>query len=132
MSPSRIFTLMKRALLLRCPNCGRSKAFISWFRMREECPVCGFHMERKEQGYIVGAYMFNIVAAELIWAAIVLSVMGATWPTPPWDLLLYGGGALMLVLPFVTYPFSKTVFIGFDLIFRPAGEADSEMARPWR
>ena len=42
--------------------------------MREACPVCGLHLERGEHGYIVGAYMFNIVGAELIFAAIFLGV----------------------------------------------------------
>jgi hypothetical protein len=66
--------------------------------------------------------MFNIVASELIWALLAGSVTLATWPDPPWNLLLYGGGVLMLTLPFLFYPFSKTVFLAFDLMFRPAGE----------
>lgn len=77
-------------------------------------------MERGEQGYQVGSYMFNIVAAELIFAAIFIGVLLATWPDPPWDALLYGGAALMLIVPFVFFPFSKTLFLAFDLLFRPA------------
>jgi hypothetical protein len=76
-------------------------------------------MERGEQGYQVGSYMFNIVAAELIFAAIFLGILYATWPTPPWNLLLYGGMALMLIVPFIFFPFSKTLFLAFDLTFRP-------------
>jgi hypothetical protein len=38
--------------------------------MRESCPRCGLHLERGEQGYIVGAQMFNIIAAELLFAAL--------------------------------------------------------------
>lgn len=68
--------------------------------------------------------MFNIVAAELVFAAIFLSVVVATWPSPPWDVLLYGGVILMIVAPFLLYPFSKTVFLAFDLIFRPASTED--------
>ena len=30
--------------------------------------VCGFRFERGEEGYQVGAYMFNIIAAELLFA----------------------------------------------------------------
>lgn len=76
-------------------------------------------MERGEQGYQVGSYMFNVVAAELIFAAAFLSVLYATWPEPPWNLLLYGGMALMLVAPFAFFPLSKTLFLAFDLTFRP-------------
>ena len=77
-------------------------------------------MERGEQGYQVGSYMFAIIAAELVFAAIFLGVLLFTWPDPPWDLLLYGGMALMLVVPFLFFPFSKTLFLAFDLTFRPA------------
>lgn len=76
-------------------------------------------MERGEQGYQVGSYMFNIVAAELIFAAIFLGVLLLTWPDPPWDALLFGGMALMVVVPFLFFPFSKTLFLAFDLVFRP-------------
>lgn len=114
-----------RALQLRCPNCGGRPLFASWLRMAERCPVCGLRTERGEDGYIVGAYMFNIVASELLWAALVLAIAARTWPSPPWNLLLYGGGALMLALPFLCYPFSKTAFLAFDLAFRPAEETEA-------
>jgi hypothetical protein len=48
----------------------------------------------------------------------------ATWPCPPWNLLLYGGMVLMIVVPVVFYPFSKTIFLAFDLVFRPALPAE--------
>lgn len=109
---------------MRCPNCGGGPILESWLRMRHRCPVCGLRLERGEQGYQVGAYMFNIVASELAFALIFLGILIATWPSPPWDLLLYGGAILMVVAPFVFYPFSKTLFLAFDLIFRPVTEED--------
>jgi len=114
------------AARLRCPNCGGGPLFSYWVRMRERCPVCGIQLERGEEGYQVGAYMFNIVAAELIFAAIFLGVLASTWPTPPWDELLYGGVAIMISAPFIFYPFSKTLFLAFDLIFRPPAPNDFE------
>jgi uncharacterized protein (DUF983 family) len=110
-----------RALRLRCPNCGKGKPFVSWLRMRSQCEVCGLVYERGEEGYQVGSYMFAIVAAELVFAAVFLAIVLATWPTPPWTLLQYGGIAMMVVVPFVLFPFTKTVFLAFDLIFRPPG-----------
>jgi uncharacterized protein (DUF983 family) len=118
----RAVTLFARAVRRRCPNCGSGGLFSAWFRMLERCPRCHIRTERGEDGYVVGAYMFNIIAAELLWAALVGSVAVATWPEPPWTMLLYGGGVLMLVLPCLFYPFSKTVFLAFDLLFRPAGD----------
>jgi uncharacterized protein (DUF983 family) len=113
--------LFSRALRRRCPNCGSSGLFDAWFRIRPVCPACGIPTERGEEGYVVGAYMFNIVGAELFWLALAGGVIWGTWPDPPWNLLLYGGGVLMIALPFLFYPFSKTIFLAFDLVFRPAG-----------
>ena len=126
MSPflSRTLRLFWRALRLRCPNCGQGRLFTSWLRMRERCPVCGLKLERGEEGYQVGSYMFNIVAAELVFAAVFLGAVVLTWPTPPWKVLEYGGIALMVIAPLVFFPFSKTLFLAFDLLFRPAGSDD--------
>jgi membrane-associated PAP2 superfamily phosphatase len=83
------------------------------------CPTCNLLLERNEQGYQVGSYMFNIVAAELLFGAVLVGVLWLTWPAPPWDLLQYGGAALMILAPFLFFPFSKTLFLAFDLVFRP-------------
>ena len=118
------FQLFGRALLLRCPNCGQREIFQTWFKQKERCPSCQLIFNRGEQGYIVGAYMFNIVIAELIFAAIFVAVLIGTWPRPPWTLLTYGGAAVMILLPLVFYPFSRTLFLAFDLAFRPPGKEE--------
>ena len=92
--------------------------------MREQCPECGLPLERGEPGYVVGAYMFNLIAAELIFGAIFVGVAWITWPNPPWNLLQYGGAVFMIAAPFLFYPYSKTLFLAFDLVFRPAGAED--------
>lgn len=120
----RFLLSLGRAFRLRCPNCGEARLFRTWFRMVDRCPQCGLRTGRGEQGYVVGAYMFNIIAAELIWAGLLGLALWRTWPAPPWELLTWGGGALMIALPFVCYPFSKTVFLAFDLLFRPATETE--------
>lgn len=72
----------------------------------------------------MGAYMFNIIAAELVFAGIFIAVVVAMWPDPPWTALQYGGAALMIGLPVLFYPFAKTVFLAFDLVFRPPADED--------
>jgi len=124
----RALRYMGRALLLRCPNCGGRGLWPSYFRIREHCPSCGLHLERGEPGYIVGAATFNIIVAELTFMALFIGVLVATWPSPPWRLLQWGGLALMVLMPVLFYPFSKTTFLAFDLIFRPRGyEAQDRM-----
>ncbi|HJP58193.1 MAG TPA: DUF983 domain-containing protein [Gemmatimonadales bacterium] len=116
--------MLWRALRRRCPNCGTAGIFRGWFRMRPVCPSCGLVLEREEQGYVVGSYMFNIIAAELLFAAVFVAALVLTWPTPPWTLLQYGGAVLMILAPIIFYPFSKTLFLAFDLVFRPVVPGD--------
>src|SRR5690242_299689 len=120
----RPFVLLWRALRLRCPNCGGGPLFKNWLHMQVRCPVCGMRLERGEEGYQVGSYMFNIVAAEGFFAVIFLATVAYRWPTPPWDLLLYGGMAMMVVTPVLFYPFSKNLFLAFDMLFRPPAAED--------
>jgi len=112
--------LVGRALLLRCPDCGGRGLFASWFRMKDACPACGLRLNRGERGYQVGSYMLNIIAAELIFMAVFLGILFATWPTPPWTVLQYGGALLMVLAPVALYPFTKTLFLAMDLAVRPA------------
>ena len=77
---------------------------------------------------MVGAYMFNIIAAELLFAAVFLAVVIWRWPSPPWEALEYGGLVLMVAAPFLFYPFSRSLFLAFDLVFRP--EADGDRGPP--
>jgi uncharacterized protein (DUF983 family) len=124
---TRIGTLFWRALRRRCPNCGAGGIFRRWLHMVPACPSCGLALERREEGYIVGAYMFNIIAAELLFAAIFIATLLLLWPDPPWRFLTWGGAALMILMPVLFYPVSKTLFLAFDLIFRPAGYEPEEL-----
>ena len=130
MTLRRVLQMVIYALRRRCPNCGGHPIFASWFRMAPTCPQCGLAFERQESGYIVGAYMFNMVGSELVFMALLAVVVIVLWPTPPWDLLTYGGAVLMVLLPILFYPYSKTIFLGFDLLFRPANYATTEVAAP--
>ncbi len=95
-----------------------------WFKARPACPTCGLRVERGEEGYVVGSYMFNLVGSELVFVSILLAILVSTWPTPPWALLQWGGGVLMLTAPLLFYPFAKLLFLAFDLCFRPARPED--------
>ena len=120
----RITTLFLRALRLRCPSCGGHPVILRWFMVSDICPVCGIRLQRGEDGYWVGAYMFNLIAAELVWAGSMVTIVWWTWPTPPWTGLLVGGVLLMVLMPVAFFPFSRLVFLAFDLVFRPQQPED--------
>jgi uncharacterized protein (DUF983 family) len=117
-----LFTLLARALRLRCPSCGRGRFFAGWFSPRARCPECGQPLDRAEDGYYLGALLLNFVGAELTVTIAGLGFLIFTWPRTPWNVLLYGGAALAVVLPFITYPFSKTVWLALDLFIQPNPE----------
>jgi uncharacterized protein (DUF983 family) len=118
----RALRIAGRAARLRCPHCGGRGILQSWFRMRPRCPTCGLALERLEQGYRVGAYMFSIAMAELVFVVLLLTVLVLTWPNPPWEWLTVVSAVLVIALPVAFYPFSQTLFLGFDLAFRPPEE----------
>jgi uncharacterized protein (DUF983 family) len=95
-----------------------------WFSVRTQCPACGFRFDRGEPGYFVGAGCLNLVVAELVFAGGLLVVVILTWPAPPWDAMLYAGIPLMILTPLIFFPLSRTLWIAFDLTFRPAERLD--------
>lgn len=115
--------MLARAALVRCPRCGTSGQFVSWFRLRERCEGCGLALERGEQhDYWIGGMMFNIVLAEMLAVFVVGGVILVTWPGVPWTAVRIGAIALMIAAPFVLYPMSRLMWLAFDLIFRPGHE----------
>jgi uncharacterized protein (DUF983 family) len=117
--PPGVLRLAARALRLRCPWCGGGPVLESWFKLRERCGACVLALERGEPGYFVGALAFNLVALELLFVAGFVLVALWTWPDPPWDLLLWGSIATLVVGSLVAYPFTKLAWLAFDLAFRP-------------
>ena len=117
--------MLARALMLRCPHCGGRGIFASFFTLKSECPTCGLRIERGESDYFVGAYLFNLIAVELILFLCVCGFVFVTWPNVPWDLLTYVTAALMLSGCLLCYPFAKTTWLAVDLAIRPL--SDEEM-----
>jgi uncharacterized protein (DUF983 family) len=121
--------LASRALRLRCPNCGGRPVFTSWFSMLPTCPVCGFRFERGERGYWLGAYFANLVIMETAFVIWFLGYLMATWPDPDWLFFLVSTLVLMLVMPVAGFPWSRTLFLAFDLWVRPPVAEDFALPR---
>lgn len=117
--------VLGRALARRCPVCGRGAMFDGWFAVRTRCAACGFLFERDEEDdYWLGALLLNFIGAEVVFALLLLVVLFVTWPSPPWTPLIWISGVQTIVAPIVAYPFSKALWLGGDLLFRPPTAAD--------
>lgn len=68
---------------------------------------------------MAGSLMFNIVLAEMIFAAVFVAYLLITWPRPNWEMLEIAAPVGMAIAPFVLFPFSKLVWLAADLALRP-------------
>jgi uncharacterized protein (DUF983 family) len=116
--------MFARALRKRCPVCGGGPMFSGWFRMKDHCPSCGLRTRRGEDGYTLGALWFNLFLAELITMSIFVTTLIRTWPAPPWDVLQIAGPVEAILMPLIVWPFARTLFLAFDLCFRPLEPRD--------
>ena len=97
--------------------------------MPPSCPSCGLELDRGP-GYFLGAMAFNLVAAELMFASALVALAVGTWPSPPWTAIWIGSVFGMVVAPILTYPFSKTLWLAFDLAAQPqAAQPDRRSSR---
>jgi uncharacterized protein (DUF983 family) len=112
-----------RALLLRCPNCGGGGIFRNWLSIREYCPKCGLWLERQE-GFYTGAIAMNLVTSEFAFILCFIAAVLLTWPDPPWGVLQIAAVVMMIIFPILFFPFSKTLWLAFDLTVRPVTRSE--------
>jgi uncharacterized protein (DUF983 family) len=113
------FTGLIRALLLRCPYCGKGKLFRRGYTMYEKCSVCGWRFER-ESGYWTGAIALNLVVTELLIAIVIVPL--ATWlaiTQQPITLLLIIGLPMPFIIPFLFFRHAKSFWMSIDFWFHP-------------
>jgi uncharacterized protein (DUF983 family) len=115
--------IIGRALRGKCPNCGKGPVRDSWLRMRAACGSCGISIDRGEGDYFIGSMMFNLVLAELLFAAVFVGVMLWSWPDVPWGVVQWVAPIGIAISPILLFPVSKLLWLGFDLLFRPQAGA---------
>lgn len=115
-SPPGSLTMLWRGCTRRCARCGAGHLFRRWFTMVDDCPRCGLHFER-EPGFWIGALAINLVIAGGLFVVIFVTTLALTVPDVPVGPLLAVLVPLMVVVPTVGYPFSKTVWVAVDLAF---------------
>jgi uncharacterized protein (DUF983 family) len=118
--------MLRRALRLRCPRCGRSPLFAGWFRMHEHCAACGLRYER-EAGYFVGAIYVNYAVT------IALGLGGVLLLDAIVDLPLAAelGIALTVValVPLVFFRYSRALWLALDHFVTTADERSQRRGR---
>ena len=126
---SSVAIKFRRALLLRCPRCGAGGILASWFRLAEHCPNCGLALERGETSdFWIGAYVFNLAIGELLAIGIPIVWVILSWPNPSWGRVEVVAAVLCVLLPIVFFPFSRTLWLAWDLSFRPSEPGDRATA----
>jgi uncharacterized protein (DUF983 family) len=98
--------------------------FRNWFRQHPRCMACDLSFDRHEPDYFIGAYIVNLIVAELIVVGGMLVGMYVTWPDVPWNTMKWVLLPIAVVAPLITYPFSKSIWLAIDLIYRPATPTD--------
>lgn len=127
-----ISTLLWRAVRRRCPRCGSRHVFSRWLKLKERCPKCGLRFER-EEGFFTGVYLVNYaVVAVAIVIELFVYVIYANAAEGDVALVpaMVVGALTAIVLPLLSYPFAKMVWIAIDLATRPLDpveEADAAL-----
>ncbi len=124
MSDHRTLRILWRALTLRCVVCGGRPVLLSWFRESPSCPVCGFRLDRSEPGYWLGSYNVNLGVTLLVVTVAIVVAIAVEWPSPHWQAITVGAVITAVVLPVVLFPFTKTLYLALDVLFRPPEEAE--------
>ena len=109
--------MLGRAVRRRCPRCGAA-AFVSYFRLGDDCAQCGLHFER-EEGYWVGALIINTAVAFGTFIVLFVGGIALTWPDVPWTTLGVVTVTAMAVVPLLFYPLSKTLWMAVELSWHP-------------
>ena len=123
---SSVATKFGRALVLRCPRCGGGHILRTWFAMKPRCPTCGLALERGEQSeFWIGAYVFNLAIGELIAIGVPIVWIITSAPNQPWTLIEVVAAVLAIALPIAFFPVSRTLWLAWDLSFRPFEPGDA-------
>jgi uncharacterized protein (DUF983 family) len=124
--PPAAWRFIRRALMLRCPECGVSPIFVplrnvrslfDWFTPLDGCPRCGYAYER-EQGYFLLAIWglnYGLIALVGVLAGLWIQEHHHPGVWSPWWLLL----SPMPVASFLFARHAKALFLAMDHYFDP-------------
>jgi len=117
---------LRRGIRGSCPRCGHTPVFKTHYRLHERCPACGLALEH-EDGWGLGAIPLNYSFACVFWVLPIAVFFLFGWLSLLIALLLAGTGAI--ILPFLTYRFSKALWVGLYYAVLPHEAAPREHIR---
>jgi uncharacterized protein (DUF983 family) len=92
--------------------------------MRTRCPACALKLDRGTPDHFVGAYLVNLILAELLFATGFGVWLIGVWPVVPWERMQVVAVVAMVTAPLLSYPFTRTVWLAVDLILDPVRPTD--------
>ena len=122
----RLWTFLKRALKLQCPECGQHPLFVplrkvrslfNWFYPLDGCPHCGYAYEREEGYFLLATWVVNYGATGAIGLATGL-ILQAHTKMGFWSIVC----TLLLIMPVVSLLFArhaKAIYLAIDHYFDP-------------
>jgi uncharacterized protein (DUF983 family) len=116
MDTGRAKRLLRRGLMLRCPDCGLGPLYRSPFRMNTHCKYCDLIYER-EQGYFIGAIYLNVIGTEslLLGTLLIYGLMTGKIDQTILTVLI----VLALTLPLAFFHHSRSLWLCIDYILNP-------------
>jgi len=111
--------LLARAIKRRCPECGATGIFKSWFTLRSNCPRCGYEFAR-ETGYFLGSYPLNLIAAEIVPVGLMIALL--IWTDLSWIWLEVLLIPVAVALPFLLFPYAQMIWMAIDLYITPVNQ----------
>ncbi len=116
------FTLIGRALRLRCPCCGKGRLYTGMFKMVDHCPECGIKIER-EPGFFLGSIYANYgVTAMLTFVIFALLRFGTDLPK---QRVLAITLAVAVLFPTWFFRYARSIWLAFDQYHDPREQSAS-------
>lgn len=82
------------------------------------CPTCGLRFNRLP-GHWLGSWFLNILVVQVVVVVVLIVGLASTYPTTPMGTIGLIEAAVAIAVPFVFFPFSRTIWLAIDLAMRP-------------
>ncbi|HJR24147.1 MAG TPA: DUF983 domain-containing protein [Acidimicrobiales bacterium] len=127
--PVGVVRMLVRGLLRRCPLCGSSGGFDSFFSVKDRCPRCNFPFKR-EEGHWIGALGMNtVVTLGLLMMTMVVAFI-ITWEQRRALPIFVACFLVAGLTPILFFGSSQTLWSAIDLAMRPL-EPEDEVDPRW-